>query len=176
MLTSPRDGQYADPGFSYTDAEGNVVVEPPRVVTYARRASTVVGWELGVMQNHRVDRARGASLFLTVPVSEGGPQLGVRGRYRWWFASGAAVDVSPGVYLTHEEGEVLAAGEHRRMGASIRAAATAPGDWIALVAEVDLTPGHMGVQAGGRLGSVSGAVAGVAAPLATMLLYAMTFE
>lgn len=176
MLTSPRDVEYTDPGFTYTDAEGNVVVQPPSQVRYSRDRSTVVGWELGAMQNHRPDRARGAALFVTLPFDEGSPQLGVRGRYRWWSVQGATVDVSPGVYITREDGEVDNTGEHGRIGASLRGAVAAPGDWVALVGEVDLSPGHMGIQAGGRLGSIPGAVSGIVAPLGMLLLLAFTYD
>lgn len=176
MLTSPRDVEFTDPGFTYTDAEGNVVVEPPSQVRYSRDRSTVVGWELGAMQNHRPGRARGGALFLAVPFNEGTPQVGVRGRYRWWSVQGATVDVSPGVYVTREDGEVGNTGAHRRIGASVRGSVAPPGDWIALVGEVDLSPGHMGLQASGRLGSIPGAVTGIVAPLGVLLLLVFTYE
>jgi hypothetical protein len=178
MITSPREVVDTFPGYSYSEEDGTIVVVPPEEYRSTPPTPFVVSWELGLMRNLGVARAVGGSLFAAIPMTTAErTQLGVRVRHRWWALGGATVDLSPGVYVARDVERVADLGEaKRRLGVSVRGAVATPSDLVGLVAELDTTPGHVGLQLSGRLGSVPGAIAGVAVPTGFLALWFLYSE
>jgi hypothetical protein len=173
MITSPREVIDTFPGYSYSQDDGTIVVVPPEEYRYTPQASYMATWEAGLMRNVGADRALGGSIFMTVPLNDTErTQLGLRGRHRWWSLGGATVDLSPGVYLGRDRaGAVDGVSAARRLGFSLRGAVATRNDLVGLVAELDATPDRAGVQLGGRLAGIPGAIAAVAAPAGFLALW-----
>lgn len=119
-------------------------------------------WELGLMRNRSPTTALGAGIMLTVGADLGHVALNIR--YRRWLAPGIPLDVVPGVIVLGSEDDFRLA---RMLGFTAHVGVSLS-DIVGAFGQLEIIDHpERGVAPrlylGGRLGSIPGAVAGLAA-------------
>lgn len=173
MLTPPRTIEDTIPGSASPAGIGTdeIRYDPPTPNHWDPEPSYFLHWEFGGMLNRSDDRSLGLTAFAAVPITGASEvEYGVRARHRWWNWNGWILDLGPSVFLTRSYDRLVdIPAPSLRPGIAIRGSVMTQREWFGLTGELNLTPGHVGFQAGGRLSGMPGLAAAVATPIVVII-------